>query len=326
MNLINGRLLADKIKDTVAKEVFDLCANPANKELLARRPSLALLLVGERPDSQLYVNLKDKAAKEVGIDTNLYKFDDGVAEAEILDTIKFLNADETIDGILIQLPLPEHLDTDKIIETINPEKDVDGFHPDNIKKLETCLPADAGRGQGNLKLETCAVISPVFQSVLACLVEAKFDLTDKNVAIVAKPGIFIDSLDKLLEHLGAQVALVEPSEVGAKTATADLLITAIGSPSAKATGDKASTTEADLIITAVGQADLITGEDIKDGAVLIDIGICKDETGKTCGDVDATSVQDKAGWLTPVPGGIGPMTIAFALKNTLEFFKKNLKK
>jgi methylenetetrahydrofolate dehydrogenase (NADP+)/methenyltetrahydrofolate cyclohydrolase len=275
MNLIDGRTLANRIKDDVAKEVFGLCIQ-AN----TRRPSLAIVLVGERPDSQLYVNLKDKAAKGVGIDTNLYKFDDSVAEAKILDTINFLNADDTVDGILVQLPLPENLDTDKIVNTIAANKDVDGFAAASVAKLT--------KGE---------VISPVFQSVLACLEEAKFDLRNKSVAIVAKPGIFIDSLDKLLEYLGAQVTSVGPNEIGTKTATADLLISAVGSPH------------------------LIKAEHIKADAILIDIGISQNEAGKTCGDVDAESVKDKATWLTPVPGGIGPLTIAFALKNTLAFYK-----
>jgi methylenetetrahydrofolate dehydrogenase (NADP+)/methenyltetrahydrofolate cyclohydrolase len=263
MNLINGKLLADKIKDKIAQEVWQFCQD----EPTARRPELAIILVGERADSALYVRLKEKAAKEVGIDTHLYKLEADAGEQ------------------------PEHLDADETVKTINPTKDVDGFQPNNIRKLETC----------DLKLGTC-VVSPVFQSILACLQEINFDLNHKQVAIVAKPGIFTDSLDKLLEHSGAAVLMVEPNEVGIKTAAAD------------------------LIISAVGQADLINADDIKDGAVLIDVGICKDATGKTCGDVNAASVKDKAAWLTPVPGGIGPLTIAFALKNTLNFYKvKNQK-
>ena len=280
MNLINGKLIADKIKDTVAKEVFDLCANPAKQELCARRPSLAIILVGSQADSELYVGLKQKIAGTLGIDTHLYRFSDIDQEQDLIDTINFLNNDNEVDGILIQLPLPQKFDTDKIVSLISPAKDVDGFTSDSLTKLS----------QGE-------VVSPVFQSILACLAEAKFDLNNKQAAIVAKPGIFTDSLDKLLEHLGAKVIAVEPNEVGAKTATAD------------------------LVISAVGQADLINADDIKTGAVLVDIGICKDETGKTCGDVNADSVAGKAAWLTPVPGGIGPLTIAFALKNTLEFFK-----
>ncbi len=294
MNLINGRLLAEKIKDDIAKEVFASCVKAD-----CRHPGLAIILVGARPDSTLYVDLKDKAAKSVGIDTNLYKFDETASERELLDTINFLNADDAIDGILIQLPLPENLDTDKVVNTIAPDKDVDGFTKTSLEKLteQHEIPARAALGRNDEK-----ILSPVFQSILACLAEAKFDLNNKNVAIVAKPGIFIDSLDKLLEHLGAKVVSIEPSEVGKKTA------------------------EADLLITAVGQADLIKAEDIKDGAVLIDIGISKDATGKTCGDVDAESVADKASWLTPVPGGIGPMTIAFALKNTLAFYQARNRK
>jgi methylenetetrahydrofolate dehydrogenase (NADP+)/methenyltetrahydrofolate cyclohydrolase len=282
MNNINGKLLADKIKDAVAEEVFDLCANPASPELCHRRPGLAIIIVGSRPDSELYVSLKEKNAKTVGIDTSLYKFSENDSEAEILDAIKFLNTDDTIDGILVQLPLPDNFNTDKIIDSINPDKDVDGFHQENLKKLET----------------SDVVVSPVFQSILACLADIKFDLKDKTVAIVAKPGIFTQSLDKLFENLGAKVLSLEPKDVGTKTA------------------------EADLLISAVGQADLINHDDIKQDAVLIDIGISQNEAGKTCGDINAESVASKAGWLTPVPGGIGPMTIAFALRNTLTFFKE----
>jgi len=318
MNIINGRLIADKIKDQIAKEVFDLCANSTNPELNVRRPSLAILLIGNRPDCELYVSLKEKAAKGVGIDTSLYKFNETADEAQILETIKFLNTDETTDGILVQLPLPNHIDTDKIIETINPHKDVDGFHPANLEKIENnrhsqeCnesgiqtdnkaseikIPARASLPNGNLFGRNDEIISPVFQSVLVCLDDIKFTLKDKSVAIVAKPSIFTQSLDKLLENFGAKVLLFKPEEVGAKTASADLLI------------------------SAVGQADLINADDIKTDAVLIDIGISQDETGKTCGDVNAESVSAKASALTPVPGGIGPLTIAFALKNTLEFYK-----
>ena len=288
MNLINGRLLAEKIKDNIAEEIFDLCANPASPKLCSRRPGLAIIIVGSRPDSELYVSLKEKNAKTVGIDTSLYKFSENDSETEILDAINFLNTDETIDGILVQLPLPDNFNTDKIINSINPEKDIDGFHPENIKKL-----IDQKLEIGNWKFP----VSPVFQSILACLQEINFNLKNKQVAIVAKPGIFTQSLDKLFENFGAKVLSFEPKDVGPKTATADLLI------------------------SAVGQADLINHDDIKQDAVLIDIGISQDETGKTCGDINAESVAGKASWLTPVPGGIGPMTIAFALKNTLSFYK-----
>jgi len=287
MNLINGKLLAEKIKDGIAKEVFNLCANPANSQLCERRPSLAIILVGAQADSELYVNLKQKTAGTVGIDTHLYKFTDTVAETEIIDTINFLNSDDMVDGILIQLPLPAHLDTDKIVATLSPDKDVDGFHPANIEKIKTCH---------SLLVADHCVVSPVFQSVLACLAEIKFDLKDKTVAIVAKPGIFTDSLDKLLACLGAEVKNLSPEQINAAV-------------------------NADLIISAVGQPRFIKAEHIKPDAVLIDIGISQDEEDKTCGDVDAESVEDKAAWLTPVPGGIGPMTIAFALKNTLVFYK-----
>ncbi len=289
MKLINCRGLADKIKDNIAQEIFDLCANTETGHPLFRRPSLAIILIGSLSDSTLYVKLKQKTATTVGVDTHLYKFTEDANQQEVLDTLNFLNNDDTIDGILVQLPLPAQLDTDKIIATISPTKDVDGFHPDNIKKLLT----------SNFQLPISNFpVSPVFQSILACLEEVNFDLNHQQVVIVAKPGIFTNSLDELLESLGAKVVAVEPNNLGV-------------SPS-----------EADLLITAVGQANLINEDNVKNGAVIIDVGISKNKLGQTCGDVNADNVATKASWLTPVPGGIGPMTVAFALKNTLDFFKK----
>jgi len=299
MNLINGKLLADKIKDRIAREVFEL-----RSRTTARQPGLAIILVGSRPDSELYVNLKQKAAATVGIDTNLYKLSEQANETEILSAVNFLNNDPEINGILIQLPLPEHLDTDKIVNAIAPAKDVDGFTATSLAKLNSGhYRADRKPDPASGSDRWDTVISPVFQSILACLDEADCDCRNKTVAIVGKTGIFTQNLDLLVEGLGGRVALIAPESI-----------------------DNGQATQADIIISAVGQAEFIRSEHIKNGAILIDVGIAKNASGQTRGDVDADSVADKAAWLTPVPGGIGPLTIAFALNNTLNFFKKTVTK
>lgn len=288
MKIINGKLIADKIKDQIAAEVFQLCSNAAT-----RRPSLAIILVGARPDSELYVSLKQKAAAGVGIDTSLYKITEQADEAEILSCLNFLNTDPEIDGILIQLPLPGHLDTDKIVNTISPNKDVDGFTATSLKKIIDWIPSQDRNDK--------VIISPVFQAILACLKDAQCDLKNKIVAIIGKSGIFTQNLDLLLEKLGTRPLLITPEDI-----------------------DNGQSATADIIISAVGQAELIKAEHIKENAILIDIGIAKNDENKTCGDIDAEDVESKAAWLTPVPGGIGPLTIAFALKNTLIFFKSKI--
>lgn len=277
MQIIDGKALAEKIKDDLVKEIL---------RFNGERPNLAIILIGNREDSSLYVSLKEKEAKKVGIDTHLYKCGENIPEKEILEMIKFLNNDETVDGILIQLPLPEYLDTDKIISSIKKEKDIDGFHPDNLKIL----------------LNTCnggAVMPPVFGAVLEMLKSIDCDLKNKLACIIANSDIFGKTLAKVLECRGAKVETVKADDEKLKE----------------------KTREADILITAVGEPEFIKNDFIKKGATVIDVGITKIGE-KVKGDVDFEDIKNTAGFMAPVPGGVGPLTIAIALKNTVEIYKK----
>jgi len=279
VKIINGRELAEKIKDKIAEEVFKLKV----------RPNIAIILVGNKEDSKLYVNLKMEEAKKVGIDTHLYKCEKNVLEEEIFETIKFLNEDDTIDAILVQLPLPKQYDTDGIILSINPQKDLDGFHPDNLKNLFA--------NSENF------IVSPVFGAILEILENIKYNIKNKKISILSNSDIFSRSLGKILGEKGGDIEIFKADDNFIKY-----------------------TKEADLLITAIGKPKFINKDMIKKDAVLIDIGITK-QGDKIYGDIDREDVKEKASYLTPVPGGIGPLTIAMALKNALELFKKrkNLK-
>lgn len=275
--IIDGKALAEKIKDEVVGEIIKLNGD---------RPNLAIVLVGKRQDSELYVKLKEREAKRVGIDTHLYKCDEDISERELLEVIDCLNNDQTIDAILVQLPLPENFDTDTIIMAINPGKDVDGFHPENLQKLfVSCNHA--------------GVIPPVIRVVLDMLEEIKCEIKDKKICLVVNSEIFGKSLVKVLECREGEVEITNSKDINfqAKTRAADILITAVGVPC------------------------LITKEMVKPGAVVIDIGITK-QKNKVVGDVDFDQVKEVAEFITPVPGGVGPMTIAEAFKNILKIYKK----
>lgn len=280
MKLIEGKKLAEKIKDNIVAEILKLGLN---------RPNLALVLVGEREDSKLYVGLKEKQAKLVGIDTHVYRLNEEISEEELLNVIGFLNEDETIDAILLQMPLPEGLNENKIVSAIKPEKDVDGFHPDNLKKYL------AGE-----KINTEPVVPVVVREMLQ---EIKFDGDGKLAVVVANSEIFGETLRHELVTIGMSIELVGVEDE-------NLL---------------KSLKKADLIITAVGKPEYLKGEMIKKGVVIIDIGIAKNIEGKVCGDVDFNSVDDIASFVSPVPGGVGPMTIAVALRNALRLHKNKHK-
>lgn len=260
---IDGATIAEKVKTAIAQNIF---------KLNGPRPNLAIVLVGERVDSQLYVALKEKEGRKIGVETHVYKLAADISEAELLRVVDFLNKDELIDGILVQLPLPEKFNTDKVIAALNPLKDVDGFH----------------------SLHCDYVVSPVLAAILACLDEIKFTSVGKIACILYNSEIFGLSIKEILEKRGLKVSLRENPE------------------------------QADLLVSALGEPHKIKQEMIKDGAVIIDIGITKQEN-KVLGDVDFEDVKDKASYITPVPGGIGPMTIAFLFKNVWEIFKRQRK-
>lgn len=284
MKIIDGEKLAEKAKDEIVAKLTSTDKSVLNN---GRRPSLAIILVGEREDSQLYVSLKEKEAKKVGVDTHLYKFEQEVDEKEIKETIKFLNNDQEIDAVLLQLPLPKKFNTDEIIKLIDPKKDVDCLHPDNLKTLSGACSHDI-------------LVPPLFQVVFKILESANYETGNKRVCIVANSPIFRKTLAKVFACRGA-----ETEETG---------------PDDKDLQDK--TSQADILITAVGRKHFLKKEHIKKNALIIDIGI-KREEGKVFGDVDFDDVKEKAGFITPVPGGVGPMTVAMALFNTVELYKRN---
>jgi methylenetetrahydrofolate dehydrogenase (NADP+)/methenyltetrahydrofolate cyclohydrolase len=281
--VINGQELAEKIKDEVVKEIISL--NQGEKRATNKRPNLAIIMVGKREDSEIYVNLKEREAKKVGIDTHIYKCDVNVPEREIFEMIDCLNKDELIDAILVQLPLPDGYDTDGIIQAIDPKKDVDRFHPDNLEELiKTCNHSH--------------VMPPLFSVVLKILESQNIDPGGKKVSILGNADIFLLGLKKVLECKKAKVVTAHANDQ-------DLV-------------DKIK--EADILISAMGQPRFITAKMIKKDAVIIDIGINK-VNGKLCGDVDFNDCEKRAKLITPVPNGVGPMTVAELFKNTLALYK-----
>lgn len=257
---IDGQAIALRVREKIAREIA---------KYNGTRPNLAIILVGEREDSKIYASLKEKLGRTTGIDTHLYKLDADTPESELLKTIKFLNEDQLIDGILVQLPLPDNFDTDKVINALDPKKDCDGFHPEHPNYI----------------------VSPVLAAVKACLEEINFIAQGKKVSLLYNSDIFGQGLKKLLTDEGAMIV------------------------------SKEKKAEADLIISALGQPQSLKKEDIKSGAVLIDIGITKVD-GQVLGDFDFADIKNKAAYITPVPGGIGPLTIAFLFNNVLEIFKR----
>jgi len=283
--IIDGKILAEKIKDQIVKEILSF-----NRGSSLTRPNLAIILIGERPDSELYVSLKEREARKVGIDTHLYRCAENTSEREILEMIKCLNEDKTIDAILVQLPLPEGIDTDTIILALDPQKDVDGFHPDNLEKLLSSC-------------ESPGLMPPVFAVVLEILKSIDYEIKNKQVAIISNSEIFGHTIAHVLKCRGAKTEAVKANDKNLAERTS----------------------WADVLITAAGQSKFIKKNMVKKGAVVIDIGITK-QGDKIVGDADFDDVKDKAGYITPVPGGVGPMTIAMAFKNTLEIYKRRHKK
>lgn len=278
MKLLDGKSIANGILDGICSKV--------RKD--GNHPHLAVILVGDDPASHLYVSLKEKAARSVGIDVSVYKFAAQESHDSVLQCVKMMSEDEEVDGILVQLPLPQGFDTDAIIKAITPEKDVDGFHPENVKAFI----------KGRVK------IWPVFpRAILLLMQNSNMELSSKNALIIANSDEFGKMMSAMLgrEKMAAEYVLAEnlPSNLG-KTKAADVVVSAVGSPG------------------------LLKGEMFKDGAIVIDGGIEKVD-GVTVGDVDFASTEEKEGFITPVPGGVGPVTIACLLENVYLAFKAQQK-
>lgn len=272
--IIDGKELAARIQQELTVEI----------KTKGLRPSLAVILIGHNPASELYVRLKKKACEQTGIDFHEYLLPENIDEKKVLETIDFLNKDETVDAILVQLPLPEQLDADTIIKAIDPKKDVDGFHPENIKKLLA--------GQTDF-------IPGLALGILRLIEATGENLSGKSAVIVAKSDVFYQPLTKVLSNKNIKARLVDPKNP-------DL---------------KKYSILADILIVAVGQPFFIGEDMVKKDAIVIDVGTNKIGEGQVVGDVDYSAVFDKVSYITPVPGGVGPMTVAMLLYNTVQLHK-----
>lgn len=281
MKIINGKKIAEKIKDDLALSVFESLKNKI------RHPGLAIILVGSRDDSKLYISLKEKAAKEVGVDTNLYLIDKDESEENIIKTIEFLNQDESVDGILVQLPLPANFNTDRIIRTINAEKDVDGFSSGDKKKF----------------------FSPVVLALRYSLENCKQKLKGEKAFLFYNSEIFKNEIKDFLEQEGLEFSGISAKELAEKNETE------LSELYNKVKASK-------IVVSAMGQAEFVDKKFLSDGMILLDIGISKKD-GKVLGDIKREDTEKLEGYFTPVPGGIGPMTVACLLKNVvLSFLNK----
>lgn len=278
MQLIDGKKLANKIHAKVAKEVETL---KSEKNIT---PGLAVILVGDNPASQAYVKMKAKACKEVGFYSIVHEMPDSITQDEIISTIEMMNNNPRIDGILVQLPLPKHIDTTKILEVVDPKKDVDGFHPYNVGRMVTGL-------------DSFVACTPL--GVMEMFKEYDIELQGKDVCVVGASNIVGKPMANLLINANATVTTTH-------IYTKDLT---------------SHTSKADIVIVGAGVPNLIKKDMVKDGAIVIDIGINKIDSGKLVGDVNFDEVAPKCSYITPVPGGVGPMTIAMLLANTLKSAK-----
>lgn len=275
--LINGKEVAEHIKQQVKNEI----------EALGLKPALAVIVVGDNPASKVYVNNKKKACKAVGIESIEYALPENITEEELLNVIDYCNISRCIHGILVQLPLPKHIDESKILERIYPNKDVDGFTAVNTGKL----------WQGDYNLAPCTAMG-----IIELLDYYGYDISGQNCVVIGRSNIVGKPVAALLLERNATVTICH----------------------SKTNNLSEITSKADILISAVGKPKFITWGMVKDGAIVIDVGINRDEDGKLCGDVDFDDVKEKVSAITPVPGGVGPMTVAMLMKNTLEAAKMNL--
>lgn len=272
--IIDGKLVSKKIKDSLKEQV--------EQEHIAAR--LVVIIVGNNPASKVYVRNKKNACEYIGIASEIIEYDEDVTEAVLLDKIEQLNIDNEVTGILVQLPLPKHIDEDRITLAINHKKDVDGFHPTNVGALSIGLPAP----------RPCTP-----SGIMELLKEYDIDPKGKNAVVIGRSNIVGKPIAMLLLEANATVTITHSHTKNLKE------ITKI----------------ADIVVVAIGMPRAIDSSYIKKGAVIIDVGINRLEDGKLCGDVDFEDVKNTAGLVTPVPGGVGPMTIAMLMKNCIAAYK-----
>lgn len=277
MELINGKEVAKKVRKDLKSEVIKLKENGIN-------PKLAVIMVGNDPGSTVYVRNKSKACQKVGIEFEEFLYEENLSESELLDVIKKLNEDSSINGILLQSPVPKHIDINKAFRTIAPEKDVDGFNPVNV---------------GNLTIGEDAFISCTPYGVIRMFEEYNIELEGKNAVILGRSNIVGKPMIQCMLNKNATVTVCH----------------------SRTNNIEEITKNADIIISAIGKPKFLKENMVKDGAVVIDVGINRLDDGSIVGDVDFDEVSKKASYITPVPGGVGPMTIAMLLNNVVKATK-----
>ncbi|MFA6954092.1 MAG: bifunctional 5,10-methylenetetrahydrofolate dehydrogenase/5,10-methenyltetrahydrofolate cyclohydrolase [Patescibacteria group bacterium] len=270
MKIIDGRLLALKVKQELKVKISKS----------RNTPGLAIVLVGNDHASQTYVRLKAEAAKEIGLYFEKHIFPENARQAEILQTIKQLNQNPKIHGMIVQLPLPKHFNTDEIIYAIDPKKDADGFHPNNLKKL---------------RVDPTALAPVLCQGVWELIESINQDFSNKKALIMANSANFAVPMGIALTRRGLEVNIAYPPFINYQSQAKD----------------------ADVIIIAIGQAKFLKSGSFKKNSILIDVGFNR-QGNKIVGDIDAESAKDLPGWITPVPGGVGPMTVAMLMQRTFE--------
>jgi len=291
MNLIDGKLISDQIKTEIANEVRQMISRGENP------PHLAAVLVGEDPASQTYVASKEKSCKEVGFTSSIYKYPANITQEELLKVVDFLNKDDEIDGFIVQLPLPEHINVNVILEAINPKKDVDGFHPVNAGRMLTGLPS---------------YLPATPYGIMQLLEKSNIDTVGKHCVVLGRSNI-----------VGTPISILMSRNNNFANSTVTIC-------HSKTQNLKEITKQADIIIAAIGKPNFVTADMVKDGVVVIDVGIHRTPSSETksgfklTGDVDFVEVSKKCSFITPVPGGVGLMTIVALLKNTLKAAKKEI--
>lgn len=278
MHLLNGKELAQKLQQEMTQEVTEL----KEKGL---QPGLAVILVGEDPASQVYVRNKERAANNIGMYSVVYRLPETTSEADLIAKIEELNHDDKVHGILVQLPLPKHINEDLVLDTIDPAKDVDGFHPMNL---------------GNLFAGKPTMIPCTPAGIMELIKLSGLDLAGKNAVIIGRSNIVGKPMAHLLLQANATVTICHSK-------TKDLPKVA---------------KQADVLVVAIGRANFVTSDFVKEGAVVIDVGINRDENNKLTGDVKFDEVAPLTSYITPVPGGVGPMTITMLMRQTIDAAKR----
>ncbi|RJR12144.1 bifunctional methylenetetrahydrofolate dehydrogenase/methenyltetrahydrofolate cyclohydrolase FolD [Candidatus Parcubacteria bacterium] len=277
--IVSGKELATEKRAFIKTEVQKLVADRQTQ------PSLAVILVGDNPASHSYVRAKQRACEEAGMQCILEHYPETLTEQELLERITFYNQEKTVHGILVQLPLPQHINELAVIESISPDKDVDGFHPVNI---------------GKMMIDQQAFLPCTPYGIVEMIKSLNIPIAGKHVVVIGRSNIVGKPVGQLLLKEDATVTYCH----------------------SRTTNLASITKQADILIAAVGKAKLIGPDFVKEGAIVIDVGVNRLETGKLCGDVDFDTVKEKASYITPVPGGVGPMTITMLLQNTLQSAQK----